>query len=145
MFAIAVLALVVCFPSIAAAQTTTFDPNRGNITLTSNFDFVNAYMFRGLGRTNRLQPLGKKRAITELQEFLKVALPMPFAVRDPANIDTSDSECVLLIVRLLFEPSNPSAICSPSTSSRPVRRAAHSTGSTAASVPAEGRRLPSPF
>ena len=48
MFAIAVLALVVCFPSIAAAQTTTFDPNRGNITLTSNFDFVNAYMFRGL-------------------------------------------------------------------------------------------------
>ena len=48
MFAIAVLALVVCFPSIAAAQTTTFDPNRGNITFTSNFDFVNAYMFRGL-------------------------------------------------------------------------------------------------
>ena len=49
MLAIAVLALFVCFPSIAAAQTaTTFDPNAGNITLTSHFDFVNAYMFRGL-------------------------------------------------------------------------------------------------
>jgi len=47
MIAIAVLALLACFPAMAAAQTT-FDPNRGNITLTSNFDFVNAYMFRGL-------------------------------------------------------------------------------------------------
>src|SRR5258705_11184923 len=52
MFAIAVLALLACFASTAAAQTTaapsTFDRNRGNITLTSSFDFVNAYMFRGL-------------------------------------------------------------------------------------------------
>src|ERR1041385_5770152 len=49
MFAIAVLALLACFPAMAAAQTPTPpDLNRGNITLTSNFDFVNAYMFRGL-------------------------------------------------------------------------------------------------
>lgn len=52
MFAIAVLALLACFASTAAAQTTaapsTIDRNRGNITLTSSFDFVNAYMFRGL-------------------------------------------------------------------------------------------------
>ena len=52
MFAIAVLALLTCFASTATAQTTaapsTFDRNRGNITLTSSFDFVNAYMFRGL-------------------------------------------------------------------------------------------------
>lgn len=49
MFAIAVLALLACFPAMAAAQTPTPpDLNRGNITLSSNFDFVNAYMFRGL-------------------------------------------------------------------------------------------------
>jgi hypothetical protein len=52
MFAIAVLALLACFASTAAAQTpaapSTIDRNRGNITLTSSFDFVNAYMFRGL-------------------------------------------------------------------------------------------------
>ncbi len=49
MFPIAVLVLVACFPAMAAAQTSRpLDPNRGNITLTSNFDFVNAYMFRGL-------------------------------------------------------------------------------------------------
>jgi len=52
MFAIAVLALLTCFASTAAAQTaaapSTIDRNRGNITLTSSFDFVNAYMFRGL-------------------------------------------------------------------------------------------------
>jgi hypothetical protein len=52
MVAIAVLALLACFASTAAAQTTpaptTFDRNRGNITLTSSFDFVNAYLFRGL-------------------------------------------------------------------------------------------------
>src|ERR1041385_7454781 len=50
MFAIAVLALLACLPSLATAQTTTptLDPNRGNITFTSNFDFTNAYMFRGL-------------------------------------------------------------------------------------------------
>ena len=47
MLAIAVLALLACFASPAAAQTT-IDRNGGNITLTSNFDFVNAYMFRGL-------------------------------------------------------------------------------------------------
>src|ERR1051325_9571205 len=48
MFAIAVLALLVCFPVLGAAQTPAFDPNGGNITLTSNFDVVNAYRFRGL-------------------------------------------------------------------------------------------------
>jgi len=50
MFAIAVLALLACLPSTVAAQTTTptVDSNRGNITFTSNFDFANAYMFRGL-------------------------------------------------------------------------------------------------
>jgi hypothetical protein len=52
MFAIALFALLACFASTAAAQTTpapgTFDRNRGNITLTSSFDFVNAYLFRGL-------------------------------------------------------------------------------------------------
>jgi len=52
MFAIAVLALLTCFASTAAAQApaapSTIDRNRGNITLTSSFDFVNAYMFRGL-------------------------------------------------------------------------------------------------
>jgi hypothetical protein len=52
MFAIAVLALLTCFASTTAAQTTaaptTFDQNRGNITLSSSFDFVNAYLFRGL-------------------------------------------------------------------------------------------------
>jgi len=47
MFAIAVLALLACLPSMAAAQTTS-DPNGGNIALTGNFDFVTAYMFRGL-------------------------------------------------------------------------------------------------
>lgn len=51
MFAIAVLALLACFASTAAAQTPaapTVDRNRGSITLTSSFDFVNAYLFRGL-------------------------------------------------------------------------------------------------
>src|SRR3954466_4922160 len=55
MFAIAVLALLACFASPLAAQTvpnapapSAIDRNRGNITLSSSFDFVNAYMFRGL-------------------------------------------------------------------------------------------------
>jgi hypothetical protein len=54
MVAIAVLALLACFASPAAAQTVqpapgaAIDRNRGNITLTSSFDLVNAYMFRGL-------------------------------------------------------------------------------------------------
>jgi hypothetical protein len=51
MLAIAVLALLACFASTAAAQTPaapTVDRNQGNITLASSFDFVNAYMFRGL-------------------------------------------------------------------------------------------------
>lgn len=47
MFAMAVIALLACFPSMAAAQAP-IDPNQGNITFTSNFDFTNAYMFRGL-------------------------------------------------------------------------------------------------
>jgi hypothetical protein len=48
MFAIAVLALLACLPSVAAAQTSPVEPNRGNITLTGNFELVNAYLFRGL-------------------------------------------------------------------------------------------------
>ena len=45
--AMAVVAIVACCASTADAQTPT-DPNRGNITFTGAFDFVNAYMFRGL-------------------------------------------------------------------------------------------------
>jgi hypothetical protein len=47
MLAIAVVALLVCFPSVGSTQVLA-DPNQGNIRFTGNFDFVNAYMFRGL-------------------------------------------------------------------------------------------------
>ena len=45
--AMAVVALVACVTSTAGAQTLN-DTNRGNITFTGAFDFLNAYMFRGL-------------------------------------------------------------------------------------------------
>ena len=47
MLAIAVVALLVCFPAMGSTQGLT-DPNQGNIRFTGNFDFANAYMFRGL-------------------------------------------------------------------------------------------------
>jgi hypothetical protein len=53
---------------------------------------------------NHLHSLGKEGAISALREFLKIAGNSSFAERDPANIDTSDCQCVFLIVRLLFEP-----------------------------------------
>jgi hypothetical protein len=56
---------------------------------------------------NHLQALGKDRAIAELRAFLKIARACQFVERDPANIDTSDRDCVFLIVRLLFEPADP--------------------------------------
>jgi hypothetical protein len=52
---------------------------------------------------NHLQSLGKQKAIAELREFLKIARDSFRANRDPADIDTSDEQCVFLIVRLLFE------------------------------------------
>ena len=45
--AMAVVALVAGVSSTAGAQTLN-DSNRGNITFTGAFDFLNAYMFRGL-------------------------------------------------------------------------------------------------
>jgi len=45
--AMAVVALVACVTATAGAQTLN-DTNRGNITFTGAFDFLNAYMFRGL-------------------------------------------------------------------------------------------------
>ena len=44
---IAVIVLVACFPSGAAAQAA-LGTNQGKITLTGGMDFANAYMFRGL-------------------------------------------------------------------------------------------------
>jgi hypothetical protein len=55
---------------------------------------------------NHLQGLGNEKAIAELREFLKIARAGSSVERDPTNIDTSDSENVILIVRLLFEPDN---------------------------------------
>jgi len=52
---------------------------------------------------NHLHSLGKAKAITELRDFLRIAR-YSNGERDPANIDTSDGQCVFLIVRLLFEP-----------------------------------------
>lgn len=60
-----------------------------------------------IAAVNALQSLGKDRAITELRQFVSMASDSPFARRDAENIDTSDGQCVFLIVRLLFEPSDP--------------------------------------
>jgi hypothetical protein len=55
---------------------------------------------------NHLQGLDKDKAIAELREFLKMARNGFMTKRDPANIDTSDRQSVLLIIQLLFEPAN---------------------------------------
>ena len=57
---------------------------------------------------NHLQPMGKAKAIAALRDFLKIANNGDFVFRDrdPANIDTSDPECVYPIVLLLFAPKN---------------------------------------
>jgi hypothetical protein len=57
---------------------------------------------------NHLQSLGKSKAISEMREFLRIARDSRGVDRDPANIDTSDYQCIFLIVRLLFEPENAS-------------------------------------
>jgi hypothetical protein len=51
---------------------------------------------------NHLHSLGKEKAIAELWQFMKIALRSR-GERDPADIDTSDCQCVFLIVRLLFD------------------------------------------
>ncbi|MEX1233135.1 MAG: hypothetical protein WEB58_22990 [Planctomycetaceae bacterium] len=56
---------------------------------------------------NHLRPLGKERAIQELRRFLKMARDSMESTRVDENIDTSDKTCVFLIVRLLFESSDP--------------------------------------
>jgi hypothetical protein len=56
---------------------------------------------------NHLHSLGKDKAIAELRRFLKIARWSDQVARDPANIDTSDYQCVFLIVRLLFTPAEP--------------------------------------
>jgi hypothetical protein len=53
-----------------------------------------------------LYGLGKDKAVSALQEFLDIAGDHMFAERDPENIDTSDRQCVILILRLLFEPAD---------------------------------------
>jgi hypothetical protein len=55
---------------------------------------------------NHLHFLGKEKAIAELREFLKIA-GRSRVERDAADIDTSDRQVVILIVRLLFEPQDP--------------------------------------
>jgi hypothetical protein len=55
---------------------------------------------------NHLRSLGKAKAIARLREYLDIAGMSPLERWDPANIDTSNRECVFLIVRLLFEPAN---------------------------------------
>jgi hypothetical protein len=74
-------------------------------------DYDPAMLIRAV---NHLHALGKERAIAEMREFLKVATPRFWEInecdpadRDPANIDTSDSQCILLIAPLLFEPAEP--------------------------------------
>ena len=58
---------------------------------------------------NHLMPMGKEKAIHELREFLKIARGSTTgrATRVDENIDTSNNTCVFLIVRLLFEPLDP--------------------------------------
>ncbi|MFC1758911.1 hypothetical protein ACFL2H_09100 [Planctomycetota bacterium] len=57
---------------------------------------------------NHLMPMGKKKAIHELREFLKIARDSSNeTIRRDENIDTSDRTCVFLIVRLLFESADP--------------------------------------
>jgi hypothetical protein len=56
---------------------------------------------------NHLHALGKERAIAELRNYLEIARQSSHVTRDPADIDTSNHQCVLLIVRLLFEPADP--------------------------------------
>jgi hypothetical protein len=56
---------------------------------------------------NRLHALGKEKAIKEMREYLKIAGDWDRAERDPANIDTSDYQCLFLIIRLLFRPADP--------------------------------------
>ncbi len=55
---------------------------------------------------NALQTLGKERAIAELRHFLEISSRDGFSKRVASDIDTSDSESVFLIVRLLFEPAS---------------------------------------
>ncbi len=54
---------------------------------------------------NHLHAFGKDKALAALREFLEIAGTDKFGDRDPVNIDTSDYQCVFLIVRLLFEPA----------------------------------------
>ena len=64
-------------------------------------DFNPAKLVRAV---NHLVPLGKEKAVSELREFMKIACRDQWiARRIEENIDTSDSTCVFLIVRLLFE------------------------------------------
>jgi hypothetical protein len=56
---------------------------------------------------NRLRALGKEKALAELREFHSIARGSRNVLHDPTNIDTSDGECIFLIVRLLFEPADP--------------------------------------
>jgi hypothetical protein len=67
-------------------------------------DFNPAMLVRAV---NRLHALGKEQAIAELRRFLKISTRSFCVERDPANIDTCDNQCVFLIVRLLFEPAEP--------------------------------------
>jgi hypothetical protein len=57
---------------------------------------------------NRLQVLGKEGAIRELRTFLAMAPRFHRGVRDAANIDTADLHCTFWIMRVLFEPMEPS-------------------------------------
>ena len=56
---------------------------------------------------NRLHALGKEKAIKEMREYLKIAGDWYSAERNPADIDTSDHQCLFLIIRLLFRPADP--------------------------------------
>jgi hypothetical protein len=68
-------------------------------------DFNPAKLVRAV---NHLMPMGKKKAIQELREYLKIARDSANeTMRREENIDTSDRTCVFLIVRLLFESAEP--------------------------------------
>jgi hypothetical protein len=54
---------------------------------------------------NHLQELGKEKAIAELRAFMEMARFGFMTKRDPANIDTSDNQSLLLVAQLLFEPA----------------------------------------
>jgi hypothetical protein len=71
----------------------------------SVLDAENCNPVRLMRAVNYLHGLGKKKAIAALREYLEIAGRSWSTKRDPASIDTSNRECVFLIVRLLFEPA----------------------------------------